>query len=57
MKSSAEWVSLLAMPGDQRAQQLYHRLGYRYGGPYKAGPHDPVLDLLLLRTDTQSSAG
>ncbi|MFE0460402.1 GNAT family N-acetyltransferase [Kitasatospora sp. NPDC058965] len=46
-----EWVSLLAMPGDQPAQRLYHRLGYRYAGPYNAGPDGPVLDLLLLRTD------
>ncbi|MFB7669154.1 GNAT family N-acetyltransferase [Kitasatospora sp. NPDC056138] len=45
-----EWASLLAMPGDQPAQRLYHRLGYRYAGPYTASPDGPVLDLLLLRT-------
>ncbi|MEU6610281.1 GNAT family N-acetyltransferase [Streptomyces shenzhenensis] len=42
------WVSLLAMPGSA-AQQLYHRLGYQYAGPYKTGPAGPTLDLLLLR--------
>ncbi|RKT09884.1 RimJ/RimL family protein N-acetyltransferase [Streptomyces sp. 1114.5] len=45
-----EWVSLLAMPGDEDAQRLYRRLGYQYAGPYAAGPDGPVLDLLLLRT-------
>ncbi|MFJ5122387.1 GNAT family N-acetyltransferase [Kitasatospora sp. NPDC088548] len=45
-----EWVSLLAMPGDGPARRLYDRLGYRYAGPYSAGPDGPVLDLLLLRT-------
>ncbi|GAA1399154.1 hypothetical protein GCM10009639_38440 [Kitasatospora putterlickiae] len=45
-----EWASLLAMPGDRGAQRLYRRLGYRYAGPYNAGPDGPVLDLLLLRT-------
>ncbi|MFC8452149.1 GNAT family N-acetyltransferase [Kitasatospora sp. NPDC057223] len=46
-----EWVSLLAMPGDERPEQrLYRRLGYRHAGPYRAGPDGPVLDLLLLRT-------
>ncbi|MFD3676852.1 GNAT family N-acetyltransferase [Streptomyces sp. NPDC058613] len=44
------WVSLLAMPGAP-AQRLYQRLGYRYAGPYKAGPDGPVLDLLLLHID------
>lgn len=33
-----EWVSLLAMPGDERPEQrLYRQLGYRYAGPYQAG--------------------
>ncbi|MEV0348542.1 GNAT family N-acetyltransferase [Nonomuraea sp. NPDC050680] len=44
-----EWVSLLAMPGDQPAQRLYRRLGYHYAGPYQAGANGPILDLLLLR--------
>ncbi|MEV7941917.1 GNAT family N-acetyltransferase [Kitasatospora sp. NPDC088264] len=45
-----EWVSLLAMPGDQPTQQLYRRLGYTYAGPYRSGANGPILDLLLLRT-------
>ncbi|MFE3629464.1 GNAT family N-acetyltransferase [Streptomyces goshikiensis] len=48
---ATEWVSLLAMPGNTPAQQLYRRLGYRYAGPYQARPAGPVLDLLLLRTN------
>ena len=43
-----EWASLLAMPGNDAAQRLYHRLGYRYAGPYRSGDEGPVLDLLLL---------
>ncbi|MBB4951905.1 hypothetical protein F4556_007559 [Kitasatospora gansuensis] len=46
-----KWVSLLALPGDQRPEQRLHRqLGYRYAGPYQARTDGPVLDLLLLRT-------
>ncbi|MQS17602.1 GNAT family N-acetyltransferase [Streptomyces kaniharaensis] len=45
-----EWVSLLAMPGNDPARRLYDRLGYQYAGPYRPGPDGPVLDLLLLRT-------
>ncbi|MFD5466681.1 GNAT family N-acetyltransferase [Kitasatospora sp. NPDC127059] len=50
-----EWASLLAMPGDRPAQRLYHRLGYRYAGPYPAGPNGPVLDLLLLHSPPRAS--
>ncbi|QKW18793.1 GNAT family N-acetyltransferase [Kitasatospora sp. NA04385] len=47
---STRWVSLLAMPGQGPARRLYDHLGYRYAGPYAAGPDGPALDLLLLRT-------
>ncbi|WP_433531303.1 GNAT family N-acetyltransferase [Micromonospora sp. CA-263727] len=43
-----EWASLLTMP-NSKAQRFYRRLGYRYIGPYRTSPNEPVLDLLLLR--------
>ncbi|MDI5974052.1 GNAT family N-acetyltransferase [Streptomyces sp. SL13] len=48
-----EWASLLAMPGNDAAQRLYHRLGYRYAGPYRSGADGPVLDLLLLHCNVR----
>ncbi|MDI5974064.1 GNAT family N-acetyltransferase [Streptomyces sp. SL13] len=41
------WSSPLAMPGNDAAQRVYHRLGYRCVGPYRAGVNGSVLDLLL----------
>ncbi|SEO89471.1 GNAT family N-acetyltransferase [Actinacidiphila rubida] len=43
------WSSLLALPSNSRGQDLYHRLGYRYAGPYRNGPDGPTFDLLLLK--------
>ena len=43
-----QWASLLALPTNQRGQNLYGRLGYRYAGPYRNRPDGPVFDLLLL---------
>jgi ribosomal protein S18 acetylase RimI-like enzyme len=50
-----EWASLLAMPGNEAAQRLYQRLGYRYAGPYRTGADGPVLDLLLLHHSAQDA--
>ncbi|MGW6915815.1 GNAT family N-acetyltransferase [Kitasatospora sp. NPDC054939] len=48
----AAWSSLTVMPGaDRPERRLYHRLGYRYAGPYESRPGGPVLDLLLLHRD------
>ncbi|MGW5434037.1 N-acetyltransferase family protein [Streptomyces sp. NPDC004059] len=43
------WSSLLALPSNQRGQDLYARLGYEYAGPYRNTPDGPEFDLLLLR--------
>lgn len=43
------WSSLLALPSNQRGQDLYARLGYEYAGPYLNTPDGPEFDLLLLR--------
>lgn len=46
------WSSLLALPSNQRGQDLYGRLGYQYAGTYRNSPDGPEFDLLLLRVDT-----
>ncbi|MGY1583808.1 GNAT family N-acetyltransferase [Streptomyces sp. MN13] len=43
------WSSLLALPSNQRGQDLYARLGYRYAGPYRNTPEGPEFDLLLMQ--------
>ncbi|MFD5898600.1 GNAT family N-acetyltransferase [Streptomyces sp. NPDC060366] len=43
------WSSLLALPSNQRGQDLYARLGYQYAGPYRNTADGPEFDLLLLR--------
>ncbi|MFJ6930645.1 GNAT family N-acetyltransferase [Streptomyces nigra] len=43
-----KWSSLLALPSNQRGQDLYARLGYKYVGPYRNTPDGPEFDLLLL---------
>ncbi|MFD7771281.1 hypothetical protein [Streptomyces sp. NPDC059787] len=44
-----KWSSLLALPSNQRGQDLHARLGYKYAGPYRNTPDGPEFDLLLLR--------
>ncbi len=43
------WSSLLALPSNQRGQDLYARLGYEYAGLYRNTDDGPEFDLLLLR--------
>ena len=52
-----EWASLLAMPGNDAAQRLYHRLGYRYAGPYRAGADGPVLEGYVCRDAIMEAIG
>ncbi|MEU6092745.1 GNAT family N-acetyltransferase [Streptomyces sp. NPDC047085] len=42
------WSSLLALPSNQRGQDLYARLGYKYADPYRNTPDGPEFDLLLV---------
>jgi GNAT superfamily N-acetyltransferase len=46
-----QWSSLLALPSNQRGQDLYARLGYAYAGPYRNSPDGPEFDLLLLQVE------
>lgn len=49
-----QWASLLALPSNQRGQDLYARLGYTYAGPYRNTPEGPEFDLLLLHVQARS---
>jgi GNAT superfamily N-acetyltransferase len=51
-----KWSSLLALPSNQRGQDLYARLGYEYAGPYYNQPGGPEFDLLLMRTDSRTAS-
>ncbi|MDN3029420.1 GNAT family N-acetyltransferase [Streptomyces sp. S.PB5] len=51
-----KWVSLLALPSNQRGQDLYSRLGYAYAGAYRNTADGPEFDLLLLHVDTEATA-
>ncbi|MEV6781161.1 GNAT family N-acetyltransferase [Streptomyces sp. NPDC051098] len=51
-----QWSSLLALPANQRGQDLYTRLGYRYAGPYRNTPGGPEFDLLLLHVTSPDTA-
>ncbi|MER8159964.1 GNAT family N-acetyltransferase [Streptomyces sp. NPDC094472] len=42
------WSSLLALPSNQRGQDLYTRLGYQHAGSYQNTTDGPDFDLLLL---------
>ncbi|MET9965932.1 hypothetical protein ABZZ80_08440 [Streptomyces sp. NPDC006356] len=42
------WSSLLALPSNQRGQDLYAQLGYEYADPFRNTPDEPEFDLLLL---------
>ncbi|MDT3396824.1 GNAT family N-acetyltransferase [Streptomyces sp. B1866] len=44
-----QWSSLLVLPPNERGHALYHRLGYRYAGPYRNAQDGPVYDLLLMQ--------
>ncbi|MEU4898868.1 GNAT family N-acetyltransferase [Streptomyces sp. NPDC044780] len=46
-----KWSSLLALPSNQRGQDLYARLGYEYAGPYRNTADGPEFDLLLLQVE------
>lgn len=46
-----KWSSLLALPSNQRGQDLYARLGYGHAGEYRNTPDGPAFDLLLLRVE------
>ncbi|CCK32821.1 GCN5-related N-acetyltransferase [Streptomyces davaonensis JCM 4913] len=46
-----KWSSLLALPSNQRGQDLYARLGYEYAGEYRNTDDGPAFDLLLLRVE------
>lgn len=50
-----KWASLLALPSNQRGQDLYARLGYEYAGPYRNTDDGPEFDLLLLRVDNETA--
>jgi ribosomal protein S18 acetylase RimI-like enzyme len=49
-----QWSSLLALPSNQRGQDLYARLGYRYAGAYRNNGEGPEFDLLLLHVASSS---
>lgn len=43
------WSSLLALPSNQRGQDLFARLSYQYAGPYLKTADEPAFDLPLLK--------
>ncbi|MEV6133220.1 GNAT family N-acetyltransferase [Streptomyces violaceusniger] len=51
-----KWSSLLALPSNQRGQDLYARLGYEYAGPYRNTADGPEFDLLLLKVEDEDAA-